>query len=105
MTWLSWVPDTAWKGALLLAVAWIAARLLQKHAAALRHLVSPPALGGLLAMPVLSTATPVRLALPVGSIVAPANRDAPAAEPNRDAEAPAHQRNDKQTKTTLLVNN
>jgi hypothetical protein len=29
MTWLSWVPETAAKGAVLLAVAWFAARALR----------------------------------------------------------------------------
>jgi HEAT repeat protein/beta-lactamase regulating signal transducer with metallopeptidase domain len=63
MTWLSWFPDTAWKGAVVLLVAWIATRALSKQPAALRHLVWTAAFGGLLVMPLLSAATPMRVPL------------------------------------------
>ena len=98
MTWLSWFPETAWKGAVLLAAAWLATRLLQKQPAALRHLVWTAALGGLLAMPALSATTPVRLSLP-----APL---APAAGTPSGSETPARNREtDKQATATQLVDN
>ena len=71
MTWLSWFPDTAWKGAVLLSAAWLAARALRRQPSALRHLVWVAALGGLLVMPVLSAAIPVRVSLPAVPVAAP----------------------------------
>ena len=65
MTWLSWFPDAAWKGAVLLATAWLVTRSLAKQSAALRHLVWSAAFGGLLVLPLLSAATPVRVPLRV----------------------------------------
>ncbi|HKS05095.1 MAG TPA: HEAT repeat domain-containing protein [Gemmatimonadaceae bacterium] len=76
MTWLAWFPETALKGAVLLAVAWLATRLLQKQPAALRHLVWTAALGGLLVMPALSATTPVRLALPARQVATAADNTA-----------------------------
>ena len=69
ITTLSWLPEAAWKGALLLAVAWVGARLLQRQPAALRHLLWTVALGGVIAMPLLSMATPVRVPIPIRQVV------------------------------------
>jgi HEAT repeat protein/beta-lactamase regulating signal transducer with metallopeptidase domain len=71
MTWLAWLPETAWKGALILAVAWAVTRLLQRQPAALRHLVWAAALGSVLALPVAGAVTPFTWSLP-SRTVAPA---------------------------------
>jgi HEAT repeat protein/beta-lactamase regulating signal transducer with metallopeptidase domain len=94
MTWFSWFPDTAWKGAVLLAAAWIATRALAKQPAALRHLVWSAAFGGLLVMPLLSAATPVRVPVTLGA--------PPASEPNESR--PIHTR-EELPPTVQLVSN
>ncbi len=68
MTTLTWLPDAAWRGAVLLAIAFIVARLLKAQPAAVRHVLWTGALAGVMAMPLLSLVAPLRLpiTLPVG---------------------------------------
>ena len=56
--------DWAAKGTVLLAIAWIATHVLQRSAAATRHLVWLLAFAGVLLLPVLSTYTPALRVLP-----------------------------------------
>ncbi|HEX7121236.1 MAG TPA: HEAT repeat domain-containing protein [Gemmatimonadaceae bacterium] len=65
----AWLPDAALRGALLLAVAFAIARLLRSQPAATRHVLWAGALAGVLAMPLLSTIAPLRIALPFPSSV------------------------------------
>ena len=60
---LGWLLDLALQGTLLLLLAGGAALLLRGASAALRHMVWLLALGGLLALPLLSAAVPRRLAV------------------------------------------
>lgn len=61
MTTLAWLPDAAWRGAVLLAIAFIIARLLKSQPAAVRHVLWAGALAGVMAMPLLSVVAPLRL--------------------------------------------
>ena len=61
MTNFTWLPDAAWRGALLLAIAFVFARLLKPQPAAVRHVLWTGALAGVMAMPILSIIAPVRL--------------------------------------------
>ena len=61
MTSFTWLPDAAWRGALLLAIAFIVAQLLRRQPAAVRHVLWAGALAGVMAMPVLAVIAPVRL--------------------------------------------
>jgi HEAT repeat protein/beta-lactamase regulating signal transducer with metallopeptidase domain len=58
MTSFSWLPDAAWRGALLLSIAFVVARLLKSHPAAVRHVLWTGALAGVMAMPLLTVVTP-----------------------------------------------
>lgn len=61
MTMLAWFPEAALKGSAILAIAWLATRLLRQQPAALRHVVWAMALGSVLVMPFAAATTPVRL--------------------------------------------
>ncbi len=61
MTSFTWLPDAAWRGALLLAIAFIIARMLKRQPAAVRHVLWTGALAGVMAMPVLAVIAPLRL--------------------------------------------
>ena len=59
MTSFTWLPDAAWRGALLLAIAFIVARLLRSQPAAVRHVLWTGTLAGVMAMPILAVVAPV----------------------------------------------
>jgi HEAT repeat protein/beta-lactamase regulating signal transducer with metallopeptidase domain len=61
MTSFTWLPDAAWRGALLLAIAFVIARLLKAQPAAVRHVLWTGALAGVMAMPILAVLAPVRV--------------------------------------------
>src|SRR5919108_2778166 len=61
MTSFTWLPDAAWRGALLLTTAFIVARLLKAQPAAVRHVLWTGALAGVMAMPILAVVAPVRV--------------------------------------------
>jgi HEAT repeat protein/beta-lactamase regulating signal transducer with metallopeptidase domain len=82
MTSLSWLPDAAWRGALLLAAAFAVARLLRAQPAAVRHVLWAGAIAGVMAMPLLSFFAPVRVPLDVPRRIvelAPVSRNIPEA--------------------------
>jgi HEAT repeat protein/beta-lactamase regulating signal transducer with metallopeptidase domain len=96
MTWLIWLPETAWKGAIILAAAWGTARLLQRQPAALRHLVWSAGLGGVLVLPLLAAVTPFHVPLlsaPAASVASQsadlADRATQPAASDRVPESPA----------------
>jgi HEAT repeat protein/beta-lactamase regulating signal transducer with metallopeptidase domain len=77
MTSFSWLPDAAWRGALLLSIVFVLARLLTSQPAAVRHVLWAGALGGVMAMPILPVLAPARfrIALPQPILdLAPATR-------------------------------
>jgi HEAT repeat protein/beta-lactamase regulating signal transducer with metallopeptidase domain len=59
MNSFTWLPDAAWRGALLLAIAFLVARLLKSQPAAVRHVLWTGALAGVMAMPILAAVAPV----------------------------------------------
>ena len=59
MDGFTWLPDAAWRGALLLAIAFVLARLLKSQPAAVRHVLWTGALAGVMAMPILAVVAPV----------------------------------------------
>src|SRR5688572_4804054 len=59
MTSFAWLPDAAWRGALLLAIAFVVARLLRGQPAAVRHVLWTGTLAGVMAMPILAAVAPV----------------------------------------------
>ena len=59
MTSFTWLPDAAWRGALLLAIAFVVARLLRSQPAAVRHVLWTGTLAGVMAMPILAAVAPV----------------------------------------------
>ena len=66
MSNFTWLPDAAWRGAVLLSIAFLLARLLRSQPAAVRHVLWTVALAGVMAMPVLGlVAPPVRLPVAV----------------------------------------
>jgi HEAT repeat protein/beta-lactamase regulating signal transducer with metallopeptidase domain len=65
MSGFTWVPDAAWRGALLLVIALMVARLLRQQPAAVRHVLWTAALAGVMAMPVLAVLAPVRVPVAV----------------------------------------
>ena len=67
MTSFTWLPDAAWRGALLLAMAFVLARLLRSQPAAVRHVLWTGALAGVIAMPILAIVAPVSLPVTVPS--------------------------------------
>ena len=67
MTSFTWLPDAAWRGTLLLAIAFVLARLLRSQPAAVRHVLWTGALAGVIAMPVLAIVAPVSLPVTVPS--------------------------------------
>ena len=79
MTSFTWLPDAAWRGALLLAMAFVVARLLRSQPAAVRHVLWTGTLAGVLAMPVLAVVAPVvpvtvpKRVLPLVSPASPAS--------------------------------
>jgi HEAT repeat protein/beta-lactamase regulating signal transducer with metallopeptidase domain len=70
MTSFTWLPDAAWRGALLLAIAFIVARLLRPQPAAVRHVLWTGALAGVMAMPILAVIAPMSLPITVPKRVA-----------------------------------
>jgi HEAT repeat protein/beta-lactamase regulating signal transducer with metallopeptidase domain len=76
MTSFTWLPDAAWRGALLLAMAFFVARLLKSQPAAVRHVLWTGALAGVMAMPILAVVTPV---VPVNVPTRVLQRSSPAA--------------------------
>jgi HEAT repeat protein/beta-lactamase regulating signal transducer with metallopeptidase domain len=56
---LTWLLESAWRGALLLVIALVIARLLKPQAAAVRHVLWTSALAGVIAMPILSALAPL----------------------------------------------
>jgi HEAT repeat protein/beta-lactamase regulating signal transducer with metallopeptidase domain len=66
----SWLPDAAWRGALLLAIAFIVARVLKPQAAAVRHVMWTSTLAAVIAMPVLALIAPVTVPVTVPKRVA-----------------------------------
>ncbi|HEY5546721.1 MAG TPA: M56 family metallopeptidase [Gemmatimonadaceae bacterium] len=99
MTSFAWLPDAAWRGALLLSFALVFARLLKSQPAAVRHVLWTGALAGVMAMPILSIIAPMRLPVAVPprvlDIAAPVSPVAPSggsnlvAESERDRKDPA----------------
>ena len=97
MTSFTWLPDAAWRGALLLAIAFIIARLLRGQPAAVRHVLWTGTLAGVMAMPILAAVAPVvpvtvpQRVLQRSSPVAPDNSlgavEAAAVEADRKLEA------------------
>jgi len=67
MTSFTWLPDAAWRGALLLSIAFVLARLLRSQPAAVRHVLWTGALAGVIAMPILAIVAPVSLPVTVPS--------------------------------------
>ena len=65
MSGFTWVPDAAWRGALLLVIALMVARLFRQQPAAVRHVLWTAALAGVMAMPVLAVLAPVRVPVAV----------------------------------------
>ena len=65
MTSFTWLPDAAWRGALLLAITFVVARMLRSQPAAVRHVLWTGALAGVMAMPVLSIVAPLNLPVSV----------------------------------------
>ena len=59
MTSFTWLPDAAWRGALLLAIVFFVARLLRGQPAAVRHVLWTGPLAGVMAMPILAAVAPV----------------------------------------------
>lgn len=55
----TWLPDAAWRGALVLAAAFAIARLLRQQPAAVRHILWTGALAGVVAMPLLAAFAPL----------------------------------------------
>src|SRR4026207_1855189 len=58
MDGFTWLPDAAWRGALLLGVTFVVARLLKSQPAAVRHVLWTGALAGVMAMPILAVIAP-----------------------------------------------
>ena len=81
MTNFTWLSDAAWRGALLLAIAFVFARLLKPQPAAIRHVLWTGALAGVMAMPILSIIAPVRLPVSVSPRVFDLATPAPVADP------------------------
>ena len=81
MTTFTWLPDAAWRGALLLAIAFVFARLLKPQPAAIRHVLWTVALAGVMAMPILSIIAPVRLPVAVPPRVLAMATPAPDVDP------------------------
>src|SRR5687767_3199456 len=79
MTSFTWLPDAAWRGALLLAIAFIVARLLRGQPAAVRHVLWTGTLAGVMAMPILAAVAPV---VPVTMPQRVLQRSSPAAPDN-----------------------
>src|SRR5688500_4759196 len=79
MTSFTWLPDAAWRGALLLAIAFIIARLLRGQPAAVRHVLWTGTLAGVMAMPILAAVAPV---VPVTVPQRVLQRSAPVASDN-----------------------
>jgi beta-lactamase regulating signal transducer with metallopeptidase domain len=65
MNSFTWLPDAAWRGALLLAIAFVVARMLRPQPAAVRHVLWTAALAGVMAMPLLAVVAPVRVPVAV----------------------------------------
>jgi HEAT repeat protein/beta-lactamase regulating signal transducer with metallopeptidase domain len=65
MTSFTWLPDAAWRGALLLSIAFVVARLLKPQPAAVRHVLWTCALAGVMAMPILAIVAPMSLPVSV----------------------------------------
>lgn len=63
----TWLPDAAWRGALLLAIASAVARALRSKPAAVRHALWAGALAGAMAMPLLAVVAPMRLPVTIPS--------------------------------------
>ncbi len=70
MTSFTWLPDAAWRGALLLTIAFMVARLLKAQPAAVRHVLWTGALAGVIAMPILAVIAPVRVSVAIPQRVA-----------------------------------
>ena len=81
MTSLTWLPDAAWRGALLLAIAFIVARLFKAQPAAVRHVLWTGALAGVMAMPILAVVAPVRVPVAIPQRVAELSSRVPAGSP------------------------
>ncbi|MBI1849639.1 MAG: hypothetical protein HYR85_04790 [Planctomycetes bacterium] len=62
--WLPVLVDSAWKGAVLLALASVTTLALRRASAATRHLVWTAAIGGVLLLPLLSATLPLWRVLP-----------------------------------------
>jgi HEAT repeat protein/beta-lactamase regulating signal transducer with metallopeptidase domain len=67
---LTWLPDAAWRGALLLSIAFLVARLLRTQAAAIRHVLWASVLGAVVAMPLLAIIAPLTVPVTVPMRVA-----------------------------------
>jgi len=77
MTSFTWLPDAAWRGALLLAIAFVVAQLLRRQPAAVRHVLWAGALAGVMAMPILAVVAPVRLPVNIPQRVIDISNQAP----------------------------
>ena len=60
-----WLPDAALRGAALLTVTLVVARLLRSQPAALRHVLWTGAIAGVMTMPLLSMVAPVRVTVDI----------------------------------------
>jgi HEAT repeat protein/beta-lactamase regulating signal transducer with metallopeptidase domain len=97
MTTFSWLPDAAWRGALLLAIAFVLARLLRSQPAAVRHVLWAGALAGVMAMPILAAVAPVRLPVAIPERLL----DAADANPGQGSSAATVQRTNRAEPNTL----
>src|SRR5687767_6923445 len=79
MSGFTWLPDAAWRGALLLIIAFVIARLLKPQPAAVRHVLWTGALAAVVAMPLLAIIAPMTLPVTVPQRVLDITSPAPVA--------------------------
>lgn len=77
----TWLPDAAWRGALLLAITFVVARVLKPQAAAVRHLMWTSALAAVVTMPILAVVAPMTLPVTLPERVAQLSSPRPLVEP------------------------
>jgi HEAT repeat protein len=85
MTTFTWLPDAAWRGAVLLAIAFAVARLLRSQPAAVRHVLWSAAIAGVMAMPLLAVIAPVRVPVAVPQRVLGVAVPSPSIDPSGGA--------------------
>ena len=78
MSGFTWLPDAAWRGALLLLIAFVIARLLKPQPAAVRHVLWTGVLAAVVVMPILALIAPMSLPVTVPQRVIDLTSAAPA---------------------------